>query len=303
MTGVTFVLCSLALLPSLGLALDTCDLVCKDDEFLHNNCYGEVCVLLQPGYDRGVMPENQGVDIDEVLQVEAYIRVRGVTDIDMKTGLLTVNFDLQLAWRDPGLSVCNCLGNPVRTEYQMDSSLKSKIWTPRIHYLKSIFMEDNNRRGLFVSDHKDAVEIFQNLQITTTVDCDFSEQLNTYPFGSTTCLIQMEETDEPLSLFKFNTSLTTTHHNLNKSISDFKITKRGLSEEEQMNVPDFSRTGEYHSCTGQGCLLFLFIGFSFVGFFDWFRPKNLVYVSEYLVISYSLEPFLQHLLNQRHQII
>ena len=281
MTGVTFVLCSLALLPSLGLALDTCDLVCKDDEFLHNNCYGEVCVLLQPGYDRGVMPENQGVDIDEVLQVEAYIRVRGVTDIDMKTGLLTVNFDLQLAWRDPGLSVCNCLGNPVRTEYQMDSSLKSKIWTPRIHYLKSIFMEDNNRRGLFVSDHKDAVEIFQNLQITTTVDCDFSEQLNTYPFGSTTCLIQMEEKDEPLSLFKFNTSLTTTHHNLNKLISDFKITKRGLSEEEQMNVPDFSRTGEYHSCTGQGCLLFLFIGFSFVGFFDWFRPKNLVYVSEY----------------------
>jgi len=250
MTGVTFVLCSLALLPSLGLALDTCDLVCKDDEFLHNNCYGEVCVLLQPGYDRGVMPENQGVDIDEVLQVEAYIRVRGVTDIDMKTGLLTVNFDLQLAWRDPGLSVCNCLGNPVRTEYQMDSSLKSKIWTPRIHYLKSIFMEDNNRRGLFVSDHKDAVEIFQNLQITTTVDCDFSEQLNTYPFGSTTCLIQMEEKDEPLSLFKFNTSLTTTHHNLNKLISDFKITKRGLSEEEQMNVPDFSRTGEYHSCTG-----------------------------------------------------
>ena len=276
MTGVTFLLCSLALLPSLGLALDTCDLVCKDDEFLHNNCYGEVCVLLQPGYDRGVMPENQGVDIDEVLQVEAYIRVRGVTDIDMKTGLLTVNFDLQLAWRDPGLSVCNCLGNPVRTEYQMDSSLKSKIWTPRIHYPKSIFMEDNNRRGLFVSDHKDGVEIFQNHQITTTVDCDFSEQLNTYPFGSTTCLVQMEEKDEPLSLFKFNTSLTTTHHNLNKLISDFKIIKRGLSEEEQMNVPDFSWTGEYHSCTGQGCLLFLFIGFSFEEFFDWSRPKNLV---------------------------
>ena len=273
MTGVTFVLCSLALLPSLGLALDTCDLVCKDDEFLHNNCYGEVCVLLQPGYDRGVMPENQGVDIDEVLQVEAYIRVRGVTDIDMKTGLLTVNFDLQLAWRDPGLSVCNCLGNPVRTEYQMDSSLKNKIWTPRIHVHGSIFMEDNNRRGLFVSDHKDAVEIFQNLQITTTVDCDFSEQLNTYPFGSTTCLVQMEEKDEPLSLFKFNTSLTTTHHNLNKLISDFKIIKRGLSEEEQMNVPDFSWTGEYHSCTGQGCLLFLWLLF-FVGFFLMVSPQN-----------------------------
>ena len=273
MTGVTFLLCSLALLPSLGLALDTCDLVCKDDEFLHNNCYGEVCVLLQPGYDRGVMPENQGDNIDEVLQVEAYIRVRGVTDIDMKTGLLTVNFDLQLAWRDPGLSVCNCLGNPVRTEYQMDSSLKNKIWTPRIHFLRSIFMEDNNRRGLFVSDHKDAVEIFLNHQITTTVDCDFSEQLNTYPFGSTTCLVQMEEKDEPLSLFKFNTSLTTTHHNLNKLISDFKITKRGLSEEEQMNVPDFSRTGEYHSCTGQGCLLFLWLLF-FVGFFLMVSPQN-----------------------------
>ena len=258
MTGVAFVLWFLALLPSPGLAIDTCDLACQDQEFLHNSCYGEVCVLLQPGYDRGVMPENQGVDLDEVLQVEAYIRVRSVTDVDLKTGLLTVTFDLQLAWRDPGLSVCNCLGNPVRTEYQMDASLKKKIWTPRLYFLKSIYMEDNNRRGLLVSDHKDAVEIFQNYQITTIVDCDFSKQLNTYPFGSTTCLIQMEEKVEPLSLSKFNTTLTNTQHNLNKLNSGFKISKRGLFEEEQKNVPDFSRSGEYHSCTGQGCLLFLF---------------------------------------------
>ena len=40
----------LAFLPSLVLTIDTCDLVCQDKEFLHNSCYGEVCVLLQPGY-------------------------------------------------------------------------------------------------------------------------------------------------------------------------------------------------------------------------------------------------------------
>ena len=151
MTGcVAFALWSLALLLPHGLAIDTCDVACKNKEFLHGSCHGEVCVLLQPGYDRGVMPENQGVDLDEVLQVEAYIRVQSVTDIDLNTELLTVTFDLQLAWRDPGLSVCNCLGNPVRTEYQMDSSLNNKIWRPRLHFLKSIFMEDNNRRGLLL---------------------------------------------------------------------------------------------------------------------------------------------------------
>ena len=258
MTGcVAFALWSLALLLPHGLAIDTCDVACKNKEFLHGSCHGEVCVLLQPGYDRGVMPENQGVDLDEVLQVEAYIRVRSVTDIKQEEGLLTVAFDLQLAWRDPGLAVCNCLGNPVRAEYPMDAGLKKKIWTPRLHHLKSIYMEDTNKRGLLVSDHQDAVEIFQYHQITTTLDCDFSNQLNTYPFGKTTCYIQMEEKDEPLSLCKFNTTLTTTGHKLNKLNSGFKIAKQGLPEEKLKNVPDFSRSGEYHSCTGQGCLLFL----------------------------------------------
>ena len=244
----------LTFLPSLVHAIDTCDLVCQDKEFLHNNCYGDVCVLLQPGYDRGVMPETQGEN--KVLQVEAYIRVRSVTDIDMKTGLLSVTFDLQLSWRDPGLSVCNCLGNSLRTEYWMDAKLNKKIWTPRLHFLKNIFLEDNYGRGLLVEDHEDAVEIFQNHQITERVDCDFSKHLDTYPFGHTTCLIQIEEKDEPLSVFKFNTTLTSTQHLLNKLNSGFNITKKGLSEQEQMNVPDFSRTGELHSCTGQGCLLF-----------------------------------------------
>ena len=219
MTGcVAFALWSLALLLPHGLAIDTCDVACRNKEFLHGSCHGEVCVLLQPGYDRGVMPENQGVDLDEVLQVEAYVRVRSVTDIKQEEGLLTVAFDLQLAWRDPGLAVCNCLGNPVtvRAEYPMDAGLKKKIWTPRLHHLKSIYMEDTNKRGLLVSDHQDAVEIFQYHQITTTLDCDFSNQLNTYPFGKTTCYIQMEEKDEPLSLCKFNTTLTTTGHKLNK---------------------------------------------------------------------------------------
>ena len=174
----------------------------------------------------------------------------------MKTGLLSVTFDLQLAWRDPGLSVCNCLGNPVRTEYQMDAKLNKKIWTPRLHLLGNIFIEDNYGRGLMVEDHEDAVEIFQNHQITARVDCDFSKHLETYPFGETTCLIQVEEKDEPLSWLKFNTTLTSTQHTLNKLNSGFNITKRALFEEEQMNVPDFSRSGEYHSCTGQGCLLF-----------------------------------------------
>ena len=58
----------LTCLPSLVLTIDTCDLVCQDEEFLHNSCYGDVCVLLQPGYDRGVMPVTQGED--EALQVE-----------------------------------------------------------------------------------------------------------------------------------------------------------------------------------------------------------------------------------------
>ena len=257
MSGLAFMLQAstlLAFLPSLVLAIDTCDLVCQDKEFLHNSCYGEVCVLLQPGYDRGVMPETQGEDA--ALQVEAYIRVRSITDINLKTGLFTVSFDLQLAWRDPGLSICNCLGNLVRTEYRMDAKLTKKIWTPRLHLLKSIFVEDNYGRGLLVEDHDDAVEIFQNHQFTAILDCDFSKQLDTYPFGKTVCLIQMEEKDEPLSVFKFNTTLTSSQHTLNKLNSGFNITKRGLSVQEQMNVPDFSRSGEYHSCTGQGCLLF-----------------------------------------------
>ena len=191
-----------------------------------------------------------------ILQVNSYIRVRSITDIDMKTGLLSVTFDLQLAWRDPGLSVCNCLGNPVRTEYQMDAKLNKKIWTPRLHLLGNIFLEDNFDHGLLVEDHEDAVEIFQNHKITARVDCDFSKHLKTYPFGNTTCFIQVEEKDEPLSLFKFNTTLTSSHHKLNKLNSGFNITKNALSEEEQMTLPDFSRSGEYHSCTGQGCLLF-----------------------------------------------
>ena len=59
----------LAFLSSLVLTIDTCNLVCQDKEFLHNSCYDEVCVLLQPGHDRCVMSETEGED--EVLQVEA----------------------------------------------------------------------------------------------------------------------------------------------------------------------------------------------------------------------------------------
>ena len=50
----------LAFLPSLVLTIDTCNLVCQDKEFLHNSCYDEVCVLLQPGHDRCVMSETKG---------------------------------------------------------------------------------------------------------------------------------------------------------------------------------------------------------------------------------------------------
>ena len=251
MMGVVFKVHSLVLLaflPSFGLALDTCGLVCRDKDFLHDSCYGEVCVLLQPGYDRGSMPDPQGMD--GLLHVEAYIKVLSVAEVDLQNGMVAVDFDLQLAWRDPGLSVCGCMGNSVRTEYQMDATLKKKIWTPRLSFLKSIFLEDNNKRGLLVEDHKDAVGIFQNYQIRTTVDCDFSKQLITYPFGTTKCLFQMEEKFEPLSVLKFNTTLTTMHYTLNELNSAFKITERGLSDEEQKNVPDFSKTGEYHSCTG-----------------------------------------------------
>ena len=251
--GVVFKVHSLVLLaflPSFGLALDTCGLVCRDKDFLHDSCYGEVCVLLQPGYDRGSMPDPQGMD--GVLHVEAYIKVLSVAEVDLQNGMVAVDFDLQLAWRDPGLSVCGCMGNSVRTEYQMDATLKEKIWTPRLSFLKSIFLNDKNRRGLLVEDHKDAVGIFQNYQIRTTVDCDFSKQLITYPFGTTKCLFQMEEKVEPLSVLKFNTTLTTMHNTLNELNSAFKITERGLSYKEQKNVPDFSFSGkrEYHSCTG-----------------------------------------------------
>ena len=275
-TGVVFMLRTLALvafLPSLslGLALDTCEQVCRDKEFLHNSCYGEVCVLLQPGYDRGVIPEMKG----GVMQVEAYIKMRSVTDIDMTMGLLTVTFDLQLAWRDQGLSVCNCMGNQVRAEYQMDDKLKEKIWRPRFYLLKGIFNEDNDRKGLLVEDHKDSVEIFLNYQITTTVDCDFSEQLRTYPFGRTMCLIQMEEKFEPLSVLKFNTTLLTTDHHLNELNAGYKIKHRELSKEEQRTVPEFSRTGEDHSCTGQGCLLFLiYIQLNFTSWFFFCNVTN-----------------------------
>ena len=84
MTGFACMLQALALLaflPSLVLTIDTCDLVCQDKEFLHNSCYGEVCVLLQPGYDRGVMPETQGGD--EALQVKSNIRIQSSSDIDI----------------------------------------------------------------------------------------------------------------------------------------------------------------------------------------------------------------------------
>ena len=84
MTGFAYMLHTLALLvcmPFLVSAIDTCDLVCEDKEFLHNSCYGEVCVLLQPGYDRGVMPETQGGD--ETLQVESSKRILSRLDIDI----------------------------------------------------------------------------------------------------------------------------------------------------------------------------------------------------------------------------
>ena len=71
--------------------------------------------------------------------MQAYIMVLSVSDIDFKTGLLTVTFNLQLAWRDPGIVVCNCIGNEERTEHQMDSSFGKKIWTPSLHLLDIIF--------------------------------------------------------------------------------------------------------------------------------------------------------------------
>ena len=86
----------LAFLPSLGLAVDTCGLVCRDKDFLHDSCDGEVCVLLQPGYDRGSMPDPQGMD--GVLHVQAYIKVRSVSEVDLQNGMVAVDFDLQLAW-------------------------------------------------------------------------------------------------------------------------------------------------------------------------------------------------------------
>ena len=101
-----------------------------------------------------------------------------------------------------------------------------------------------------------SVEIFQNHLIEAIVDCDFSRQLRTYPFDITRCFVKMGEEHEPLSLLKFNTTLSSTSSELNKLNTGFNITKMALSEVEQRNVPDFSRTGEYHSCTGQGCLLF-----------------------------------------------
>ena len=84
MTGFAYMLHTLALLvcmPSHVSAADTCDLVCQDQEFLHNSCYGEVCVLLQPGYDRGVMPETQGGD--EALQVKSNTRIHSSLDVDI----------------------------------------------------------------------------------------------------------------------------------------------------------------------------------------------------------------------------
>ena len=84
MTGIAYMLYTLVLLvcvPSHVSAVDTCDLVCQDKEFLHNSCYGEVCVLLQPGYDHGVMPETQGGD--EALQVKSNIRIQSSSDINI----------------------------------------------------------------------------------------------------------------------------------------------------------------------------------------------------------------------------
>ena len=183
--------------------------------------------------------------------------VLSVSDIDFKTGLLTVTFNLQLAWRFPGIVVCNCIGNEERTEHQMDSSFGKKIWTPSLHLLDNIFFEDDHSKRLMVVDYEDAsVEIFQNHLIKAIVDCDFSRQLRTYPFDITRCFVKMGEEHEPLSLLKFNTTLSSTSSELNKLNTGFNITKMALSEVEQRNVPDFSRTGEYHSCTGQGCLLF-----------------------------------------------
>ena len=81
--------------------------------------------------------------------------VLSVSDIDFKTGLLTVTFNLQLAWRDPGIVVCNCIGNEEGTEHLMDSSFGKKIWTPSLHLLDNIFFEDDHSKRLMVVDYEE----------------------------------------------------------------------------------------------------------------------------------------------------
>ena len=72
MPGVSRLLQVLAVLTCVPLnvpAIDTCDAACQDKDFLESSCYGEVCALFQPVYDRGALPETK--EESEVLQVRS----------------------------------------------------------------------------------------------------------------------------------------------------------------------------------------------------------------------------------------